>query len=519
MTSSSLGLSSYLLVGELLKRASHKTPDIEAYVFDDERVTYKQMDDNATGLAGWFQSQGIQKGDKIGFMLKNSISFVEIVFGITLSGAVGVPINFRLGSEEVVYIVNNSDTEILFIDDEYAEMVLSIKNRLDKVKKIIVIGSNETLPGLINYQSIIKNKTIYTPCEDLTDDDVSFIVYTSGTTGRPKGAVLTHKNICQNLLNLVYQSNTNLYSRELICVPLFHIAGLCKSIMTCLYNGTTIIHREYNPIAILKTIEREKINSLFLVPAMWNFLFQVPNLKEFDLSSVTTCSTGAAITPLELKKRILGRFENADLVDTFGQTETTASTTYIRGEDTIRKPTSVGRSIINVEVRIVDEDMNDVKTGVIGEIVYRGPTVMKEYYKNPEATKKAFKGGWFHSGDLVKMDEEGFIYVVDRINNMIISGGENIYPAEIEEVLYQMPEILECAVIGVPNTDWGESVKAIIVLKPGKVLSSDEVIEYCKGFVASYKKPKEVEFIDELPRNASGKVLKYILQKSREVIK
>ena len=166
MTSSSLGLSSYLLVGELLKRASHKTPDIEAYVFDDERVTYKQMDDNATGLAGWFQSQGIQKGDKIGFMLKNSISFVEIVFGITLSGAVGVPINFRLGSEEVVYIVNNSDTEILFIDDEYAEMVLSIKNRLDKVKKIIVIGSNETLPGLINYQSIIKNKSIYTPCED-----------------------------------------------------------------------------------------------------------------------------------------------------------------------------------------------------------------------------------------------------------------------------------------------------------------------------------------------------------------
>lgn len=516
MTSSSLGLSNYLLVGELLKRAAHKGPNMEAYVFENERVTYKQMDEKATHLAGWIQLQGIEKGDKIGFMLKNSMAFIEIVFGITLSGAAGVPINYRLGPEEVDYIVNNSDTEILFIDEEYAEMILSIKNRLAKVKKIIVVGANEKISECIAYPSIFQSESTYTPCEDLTDNDTSFIVYTSGTTGRPKGAVLTHKNLCQNFSNIIYQNETKLYSRQLICVPLFHIAGLCQSIMTCVYNGTTIIHREFNPINILKTIEKEKINAFFLVPAMWNFLFQVPNLKEFDLSSVTTCSTGAAITPLELKKRILAKFENAVLVDTFGQTETTASTTMLRGEDTIRKPTSVGRPMINVEVRVVDEDMNDVEVGAVGEIVYRGPTVMKEYYKNPEATKEAFRGGWFHSGDLVKMDEEGFIYVVDRISGMIISGGENIYPAEIEEVLYQMPEILECAVIGVPNKEWGENVKAVIVLKPGEVLTSEEIIKYCESRLASYKKPKEVEFIDELPRNTSGKVLKYILQKRVE---
>jgi acyl-CoA synthetase (AMP-forming)/AMP-acid ligase II len=247
---------------------------------------------------------------------------------------------------------------------------------------------------------------------------------------------------------------------------------------------------------------------------MWNFLFQVPNIEAFDLSSVTRCTTGAAICPLELKKKIIRYFHNALLFEQFGQTETTSAAIVLFGEDSLRKTSSVGKPVITMEVRVVDEEMKDVPVGEIGEVVYRGPTVMKEYYKNPEATEDAFKGGWFHSGDLVKKDEEGFYYIIDRKKDMIISGGENIYPAELEEVLYTHSDILECAVVGIPDPEWGESVKVYVVLKPGRELSTEAVIDYCKQNLASYKKPKFVEFLEQLPRNAAGKVLKQVLRKN-----
>lgn len=511
MTTSSLHSASQLLVGELIKRASHREGYREGYVFENERITHMEMDERATHLAGWLQAHGIQKDDKVGFILKNSLIFPVVLFGVALSGGVAVPINFRLTAEEIQYIVNNSDSKLLIIDEDYAEMIHSIRSQLPQVENVVVI-SNSPTHDFIPYDSIFTNETNYQPA-DLVDNDASMIVYTSGTTGRPKGAVLTHKNICQLGLNLMYEGKAEMYQHQLASVPLFHIAGISILIRNCLVVGKLVIHREYNPVAVLETIQKEKITALALVPAMWNFLFQVPTIDQYDLSSVTTCTTGAAICPLELKKRILKHFSNAALLDTFGQTETTSSATLLRGEDTLRKTTSVGKPTINVEVRVVDEEMNDVPVGEVGEIVYRGPTVMKEYYKNPEATAEAFKGGWFHSGDLVRMDDEGFIYVVDRKKDMIISGGENIYPAEIEEVLYTHPDVLECAVIGAPDEDWGERVKAIVVLKPGKSLSMEDIVNHCTKHLASYKKPKEVEFMDDLPRNASGKILKQVLRK------
>lgn len=514
MTSSSLELSSQLLVGELLKRASHQLPDGEAFIYEDKRKTFQQMDDTVTHLAGWLQKSGVEKEEKVGFMMKNSLPFVEITMGIALSGAVGVPINFRFGSTEVDYIVNQSDVKLLFIDAEYLDMIQSIKNSLTHVEKIIVVDAAGELPqGTLNYNSIYEKDVTYIPCETLTDDDPCFIMYTSGTTGFPKGAVLTHKNMCQNVINHIYESNIRRFSSQLICAPQFHIAGMLLTLKTFLLQGKTVLHRDFDPVNVLTTLEKEKINTVFLVPAMWNFLFQVPHIGDFDLSSVKVCATGAAITPLEVKKRILHYFNHAMLADNFGQAETTATTTCLTGEDALKKPESVGKPYLNIEIRVVDEQMNDVPRGEVGEIVYRGPTVMKEYYNDPDATKEAFKGGWFHSGDLVKMDDEGFIYVVDRKKNMIISGGENIYPAEIEEVLYQMPEILECAVIGIIDETWGEAVKAIVVLKPDHHLSEQQIVDYCDTKLASFKKPKVVEFIDELPRNTSGKVLKYALEK------
>ena len=518
MTSSSLNLSNQLLVGEMLKRAAHKTPHEEAYIFENDRLTFQQFDENASKVAGWLQGNGIAKDNKVGFMLKNSMAFAELTFGTALSGGVGVPVNFRLGPSEVEYIINNSDTKILVIDHDYVEMIQSIRKDLPKVEKIVVVGTGSVPDDYIKYDSIFESDFSYQPCEELTDDDPSFIVYTSGTTGRPKGAVLTHKNIGVNMMNMMVDSKASIGDSQLICVPQFHIAGLLLTVFTCLTGGKTVIQKEFNPVHVLTAIEEEEIDQIFLVPAMWNFLFQVPNLAEFNLTSVKRAITGAAIIPLEVKKRILETFPNATFFDNFGQSETTATATSNSGEDALRKYDSVGKAYPNVEVRVVDENMNDVPLGEVGEIVYRGPIVLKEYYNNPEATKEAFEGGWFHSGDLVKMDEEGFIYVVDRKKDMVISGGENIYPAEIEATLYKMPEILECAVIGVPDKEWGESVKAIVVTKPDRYLTEQQVIDYCKQHLASYKKPKVVEFVDELPRNASGKVLKYVMQKESNPI-
>lgn len=511
MTTSTFQLSSQLLVGELLKRATHKTPNREAFVFGEKRITYKELDNRATVIAGWLQKNDIEADDKVGYILKNSLAIVELFYGVALSGGVGVPINFRLTVDELEYIINNSDSQILFIDQEYEEVIQLIADKIPKVKTVVVVGEVSNTPRYIKYESIFENQVEYQPCA-INDNDAAMIIYTSGTTGRPKGAVITHKNLCQSGMNLLWEGKGTLFEKQLAVIPLFHIAGISILIRTCLVSGTTVIHRDFNAVAVLQTIESEKISVLALIPAIWNFLFQVPTLLNYDLSSVLRCSTGGAITPLELKKMIIKYFPNAVLMETFGQTETTSSTTCLYGEDALRKPTSVGRSIINVEVRVVDDEMNDVPIGEVGEIVYRGPTVMKEYYNNPEATAEAFFGGWFHSGDFVKMDEEGFIYVIDRKKDMLISGGENIYPAEIEEVLYTHPDILECAVIGVPDETWGESVKAIIVLKPDRKISSEDIINYCKHYLASYKKPKEIEFVKVLPRNTSGKVLKQVLR-------
>lgn len=502
-----------LLIGEALKCAAHNVPNQEAFVFEKQRLTFQQLLERSMTLAGWLQTYGIGNNDKVGCLFKNGIPFVELYFGVTLSGGVFVPINFRLVSKEIEYILNQSDIKILFVEEEFLKVISPIVEQLPNVQLIVTVGNenNNLSIKTFHYDSIFKTPSEYKSI-DLSDNDPHAIIYTSGTTGKPKGAVLTHKNLYLNGMNKLYHSQSKKGTKLLIIPPLFHIAALTSLVQNCLLEGTVYIHREFDPVAAFKTIQTEKINAMFLVPAMWNSLLQVPNITSYDISSMTSCSIGGAICPIEIKKRILEVFTNAVILEAFGQTEMSPSTTYLFGDNALRKTESVGKPSINVRIRIVDEEMNDVPLGEIGEIVYQGPTTMKEYYKNPEATKEAFTGGWFHSGDLVRMDEEGYIYVVDRKKDMIISGGENIYPKEIEEVLFSHPDILDATVIGVPDLKWGESVKAFIVTKAGKYLSEQEVILYCQNHLASYKKPRFIEFVETLPRNASGKVLKTVLR-------
>jgi acyl-CoA synthetase (AMP-forming)/AMP-acid ligase II len=295
--------------------------------------------------------------------------------------------------------------------------------------------------------------------------------------------------------------------------PLFHMASFGHCLAHLLIGATVVLPTQvFNPVEIMETIEREKIVSILLIPAMANFLLLTPDMDKYDASSLKIWTSGAAPLPTQTRKAMIERFPGLMAYDCFGQTETGALVSMLRPSEAARKAASVGRALPLVQIRVVDDEDRDVPVGEVGEAVYQGPNLMKEYYKNPEGTAQAFRNGWFHSGDLVRQDEEGYLYVIDRKTDMIISGGENIYPAEVEEVLYQHPKILEAAVIGVYDEQWGEAVKAVVVPKPGETLTEEEVIDFCKEHLASYKKPKSVDFVDALPRNPAMKVLKTVLR-------
>jgi fatty-acyl-CoA synthase len=514
---SEIGMLEYLrakelLVDEMLNRSARRFPNKIAIIDDEKRISYCLLQDRVKNLAGWFQSKGIKKGEKVALLLYNSIEFTECFYALAKIGAVCVPVNFRLQKLEFEYILNNSDAKMLVAHPDFVHVIDQMLEHLPRVEDVIITDSPaESNSPYYSYQSIFDN-AYNLQLEEIKDTDDFIIVYTSGTTGKPKGAVLTHKNVFMNAVNMDLECGLTKDEVQIITTPLFHIGGISALTMLMVVGGTSVLHRKFDPMHILETFEKEKVTYSFMVPSMWNILLEVPNFKDFNVDSIRIICTAAASTPLELKKKLMKNFPNAGVYDTFGHTETSASTATLKASDSLLKTGSVGLPYSNVEVRVVDENMMDVLPGEVGEIVYRGPTTMKEYYKNPEGTQEALRGGWLHSGDLVKFDEDGYITVVDRKKDMIISGGENIYPKEIEEVLYTHPDILEAAVVGVPDAKWGETVKAYVVMRKGKSLSEQEVVDYCTERIARYKKPHYVEFIDELPKNASGKILKTALR-------
>jgi fatty-acyl-CoA synthase len=499
-----------LLVDEMLIRSARRFPNKIAIIDNEVRMTYQILQNRVSNLAGWFQSKGIKKGEKVSLLLYNSIEYTECFFALAKIGAVAVPINFRLQKLEFEYILANSDAKMLVAHHDFTSVIEQIRSNLPLLEDVVIVDEREEKPHsyyAYDYHTIFDNA--FNPqLEELTDDDDFIIVYTSGTTGKPKGAVLSHKNVFMNAVNMVLECGLTKDEVQIITTPLFHIGGISALTMIMLVGGTSILHKKFDPEYILQTFDTEKVTYAFMVPSMWNMLLEVPNFIEYNVNSLRIICTAAASTPLELKKKLMKKFPNVGVFDTFGHTELSASTATLKASDSLLKTGSVGLPYSNVEVRVVDENMIDVQPGEVGEIIYRGPTTMKEYYKNPVATKEALRGGWLHSGDLVMVDQDGYLTVVDRKKDMIISGGENIYPKEIEEVLYTHPDILEVAVVGVPDEKWGETVKAFVVTRNGKSLTEQEVVDFCTERIARYKKPHYVEFINELPKNASGKILK-----------
>jgi len=507
-----------LLLGEMMARNSRKFPDKEALIYGDTRLTYKQLNARINRLSHALLDLGIGKGAKVAILAFNCNQFMEAYFALAKIGGVAVPLNFRLHPEELKYIIENSDAEALIVGEAFVETARGIRNELPQVKNYISI-TDEPVDGMLQFEAWIAKYPEDEPLVLVDENDPAFIMYTAGTTGRPKGAVITNKNeIVLWMLGAAFVFSEpglpDLWNcRAFGAPPIFHLAsfGFCQWMF---FLGATVVLpvEVFNPEYIMKTIEKERINAIVLVPAMTSFLLMLPDLDKYDTSSLQVWGLSGAILPTETRRQMKEHFPNVRIFDLFGMTEMSALVSGLLPSESEGREASVGKALPFIEIRVVDDNDNDVPAGVVGEAVYRGPTVLKEYYKNPEATAEATRGGWFHSGDLVRRDEEGFLYIVDRKKDMINSGGENIYPAEIEAVLSRHPKIQESAVIGVHDEEWGEAVKAIVVPKPGETVTGEEVVAFCKSNLASFKKPKSVDFIDALPRNAMGKVLKTVLR-------
>ena len=511
-------LARRLLLGGTIARNARKFPDREAIVYADTHLTYRQFNARINRLAHALMDIGIKKGEHVAILSFNSNQYLESYYALAKMGAVAVPLNFRLHTEELKYIINNSDSVGLIVGAPFVPTVRNLQADLPQIREYIAV-TPEPVEGMRHYETLIEKYGDHEPLILVEEEDPASIMYTAGTTGRPKGAVLSHKS--QIIMWTVMGAEIALEPeaagldrlRALVAPPVFHLAafGTCQVLLMA--SATLILPTQvFDPSEILRLIQDERCESVLLIPAMANFLVQSPDIGKYDTSSLKMWNSGAAILPTQLRKDIARHFPNVKIFDIFGQTEMCPVVTMLRPSDAPRKEASIGKAITCVEVRVVDEADRDVPVGSVGEAIYRAPTMMNEYYKDPQATADAFRGGWFHSGDMMRQDEEGFFYIVGRKQDMIVSGGENIYPAEIEDVLQSHPKILEAAIIGVYDEEWGESIKAVVVRKPGETLTEEEVIEYCKDHLASYKKPKSVDFADALPRSSTMKVLKTVLR-------
>ncbi|MFC1885983.1 class I adenylate-forming enzyme family protein [Thermodesulfobacteriota bacterium] len=495
-----------------LKINASKFPDKTGFVFEDIAYTYDQAQKAAEGFAVYLKTSGIERGDKVCTMFYNSIEQAYAYFAVLMVGAVIVPINFRFIEREITYIATDSDAKAILHGPEFMEIVEGVKQNCPEIRFSLSVDVNsKKTRALLETPDNSKSDALAVMSPDMSDE--SFINYTSGTTGKPKGVIITHSNNVWNQIKLVIDTPLNPADVVIGSLPIFHSGGMGRFLATMTVGGVFVSWKNFNAEQTIAAVSKYKGTFLLLVPAMAEMIFALPDLEKYNVDSLTKCLLTAAPVSVDMKKRALKLFYNADIIDGYGLTENTSATTMLKGDDVISKPSSVGLTDIFTEIRIFDERHKLLPTGEIGEIAVCGPTVMKGYYKNPIATDETIKDGWLLTGDLGRMDEDGYLYVVGRKKEMIISGGENIYPAEVEAVLNRHPKILESAVIGIPDSKWGETGMALIVLNPGQEMTTAEVEKYCIETMARYKRPKIIRFVDSLIKNIAGKIKKHELKK------
>ncbi|MBU1054465.1 MAG: long-chain fatty acid--CoA ligase [Proteobacteria bacterium] len=500
-------------ISYLLVNSAGKYPDKTAIISEDKVFSYKEFNARVNCLADAMRQHDLKAGDRVAIMFFNSHQFAEVYFAAIKSGAVATPVNFRFVADEIEYIINHSETDFFFFGKEFEETISSACRTLPAVKHFVCVDAQKD--GFAHdYEMFLSYGKADENLVDAKENDPCQIMYTSGTTGKPKGAVITHGNILWNLHNTILGREDRSKEVSLIIGPMYHTAGLNNHFtIQIALGGTCILIKKFEPETVLRYIEEKSVNVISGAPSMFNILLQHPKLDDYNTSSITKCTSGAAILPVEVKKKLLKVFPNSNGVyDVYGCTEASPTITILKGNDSFRKHGSVGRAVNFLQARVVDEDGNSMPADQAGELICKGPNIMQEYYKDSKATKEAIKNGWLYTGDMATVDKEGYFYIVDRKKDMISSGGENIYPREIEEVLFGHPAIADAAVVGIPDAVWGETVKAFVVLKTGMTMSEQEVINYCKKHLASYKKPRAVSFVESIPKNPSGKVLKRLLK-------
>jgi fatty-acyl-CoA synthase len=495
--------------GEQLARVARKHPDRVALICRDLSRTYSEFDSRVTALARALQERGLERGDRLGVLMGNSLEMVETIFAGWRIGAVLVPVNFRLVAREIQYVLADSGASFLVADTTYLPVIEEIRPNLPELRDVIEAGTK------LGVEAGAETQDASPLTIDVDEQSPAIICYTSGTTGRPKGAVLTHFNLVMSTLNSMVGQQFDPDSEVwYVNMPLFHIGGLSGVLLYLMLEGTSVIvpSGNFSAASAVCDLERYGVTGCVFVGMQWDEVCDEIASQEPKLF-LRRASWVAATTPVHVLEKMSKVLPGVPVYSFFGQTEMSPVTCALNAQDAVRKMGSVGKPIVNVEARIVDDDMNDVAVGEVGEIVYRGPTVMQSYWNMPEATAEAFEGSWFHSGDLCRMDDDGYIYVVDRKKDMINSGGENIYCPEVEAVLMQHPGIAEASVIGVPHPRWGETPRAILVpLDPASPLTQDDITAWCQSRLASYKKPTSIVIVDQLPRNATGKVVKPVLR-------
>ena len=490
----------------VLEHHATRDPDKVLARFEGQDTTYGALLARVTALAAGLHGRGVRAGDVVGLLSYNCPEFLETVFAANYLGAIAMPINWRLAAPEVHYILEHSQARVLVCDEALIECANEATSELGDLERVCV--ASPAPDGWVALADI-RDATTTAPRANVSGDDVHRLMYTSGTTGRPKGVMLTHANLAwKNLAHLVEFGFTR-DDLGLACGPLYHVGALDLTTTTLLAAGATVImHRAFDAAAVVDELERSRVTTVWLAPAMVNAIMALPDVEQRDLSSVRVIINGGEKMPIPLIERIQRTFPSAWFADAYGLTETVSGDTFLDRDSIVTKLGSVGRPCLHLELDVWDLDGRSVAPGERGEIVMRGPKVFKGYWRDPDATATAFAGGWFHTGDIGVRDEDGYLFIVDRLKDMIVSGGENIAGSEIERVLYEHDAVLEAAVVGRPDERWGEVPVAYVVLRPSASVAADELIDHCRANLAKFKVPKDVTFLEALPRNPSGKVLK-----------
>lgn len=509
-----------MFIHDTLDRARRLYPHKEAVIDGALRMTYAELAERVDRLAGVLVAAGVRPGDRVGVIMQNRHRYMEAYFAAEKAGAVLTPINQRLAPPEAAFIINDAAIAHLLIDTSTRPLYEAFRARTPGIRFVLLAGGDGK-DDLVEYERAIASAApLAEPARKWAADDMIHLYYTSGTTGQPKGVILTQRNVMANARNAIMTVHFDESTVWIHATPMFHLADAWSCWTITWVGGVHVFLPEFSPPAYLELLQAERVTHSVLVPTMINAVVHHPSVRSYDVPALSTIMFGAAPMPADRLKQAMEVFPHVTFRQLYGMTETAPfatdivySAAMLDGADAVRRRfASCGREIPGVRVRVVTASGADIASGDVGEIIMQGENVTPGYWQRPEATAEAVRDGWVYSGDLATVDAEGYIFIVDRKKDMIISGGENIFSTEVEAALYEHPAVLEAAVIGIPDVYWGERVHAEIVCKPGQTVTDEEIVEWCRARIARYKSPRSIAFVESLPKTGSGKIQKAVIR-------